>query len=247
MALLHSFERSGNTLFKHRGQIPIVLFVLAIPFMFFTHYDQISESWGTGLTVFSIFLSLLGFAIRGYAIGTTPKGTSGRNTQEQVAETLNSTGIYSLIRHPLYLGNYLMWIGIVVFTFNIYFVIIVSLLFWLYYERIMFAEERFLERKFGEKYLSWSIKVPAFIPNFKNYIKGAISFSFKSVLRREYSGILAMVVSFAFVDHLRYYILTGSFDPWRVSTYIVIAMVVIAIFLRTLKHNTRLLNEEGRW
>ncbi len=247
MALLHSFERSGNTLFKHRGQIPIVLFILAIPFMFFTHYDQISESWGTGLTVFSIFLSLVGFAIRGYAIGTTPKGTSGRNTQEQVAETLNNTGIYSLIRHPLYLGNYLMWIGIVVFTFNIYFVIIVSLLFWLYYERIMFAEERFLERKFGEKYLSWSIKVPAFIPNFKNYIKGAIPFSFKSVLRREYSGTLAMVVSFAFVDHLRYYFLTGSFDPWRVSSYIVIAMAVIAIFLRTLKHNTRFLNEEGRW
>jgi protein-S-isoprenylcysteine O-methyltransferase Ste14 len=247
MALLHSFERSGNTLFKHRGQIPIVLFLLAIPFMFFTHYDKINESWGIELTVFSVFLSLVGFAIRAYAIGTTPKGTSGRNTQEQVAETLNNTGIYSLIRHPLYLGNYLMWIGIVVFTFNIYFVIIVSLLFWLYYERIMFAEERFLERKFGESYLSWSIKIPAFIPNFKNYIKGAIPFSFKSVLRREYSGILAMVVSFTFVDHLRYYILTGQFDPWRVSSYTVIAMVVIAIFLRTLKHNTRLLNEEGRW
>jgi protein-S-isoprenylcysteine O-methyltransferase Ste14 len=247
MALLHSFERSGNTLFKHRGQIPIVLFILAIPFMFFTQYDQISESWTIGLTVLSVFLSVLGFAIRGYAIGTTPKGTSGRNTQEQVAETLNNTGIYSLIRHPLYLGNYLMWIGIVVFTFNIYFVIIVSLLFWLYYERIMFAEERFLERKFGEKYLSWSIKVPAFIPNFKNYIKGAIPFSFTSILRREYSGTLAMAVSFSFVDHLRYYFLTGNFDPWRVSSYIVIAVLVITILLRTLKHNTRLLNEEGRW
>ncbi|MCK7531382.1 MAG: isoprenylcysteine carboxylmethyltransferase family protein [Marinilabiliales bacterium] len=148
------------------GQIPIVLFLLAIPFMFFTHYDQISESWRIGLTVFSVFLSLVGFAIRGYAIGTTPKGTSGRNTQEQVAETLNNTGIYSLIRHPLYLGNYLMWIGIVVFAFNIYFVIIVSLLFWLYYERIMFAEERFLERKFGESYLSWSIKDSCLHPEF---------------------------------------------------------------------------------
>jgi protein-S-isoprenylcysteine O-methyltransferase Ste14 len=246
MALLHSFERSGNILFKYRGQIPILLFVLAIPFMFVTKYDQFSEKWVTGLSVLSIFISAIGFVIRAYAIGTTPKGTSGRNTQEQVAESLNSTGIYSLVRHPLYLGNYLMWIGIVVFSFNFYFVIIVSLAFWLYYERIMFAEERFLERKFGEKYLSWSLKVPAFIPNFEGYAKGTIPFSFKSVLRREYSGILAMVVSFAFVDHFRYYLLNGSFDLFRISTFAVGAMIILALLLRTLKHNTLLLDEEGR-
>ena len=53
-----------------------------------------------------------------------------------------------------------MWIGIVFFTFNWYFVIIVSLLYFLYYERIMFAEERFLERKFGQDYLDWSSNLP---------------------------------------------------------------------------------------
>ena len=89
------------------------------------------------------------FWVRSYTIGTTPRGTSGRNTEEQVAEQLNSSGIYSTVRHPLYLGNYLMWIGIVLFTKSISFTIIVSLMYWLYYERIMFAEERFLERKFG--------------------------------------------------------------------------------------------------
>jgi protein-S-isoprenylcysteine O-methyltransferase Ste14 len=247
MALLHSFERSGNILFKYRGQIPILLFILAIPFLLLTRYDKLSEQWIFGLTVLSVLISFTGFVIRAYAIGTTPTGTSGRNTKEQVAESLNNTGIYSLIRHPLYLGNYLMWIGIVVFTFNIYFVVIVSLAFWLYYERIMFAEERFLERKFGESYLSWSLKVPAFIPNFKNYIKGTFPFSFKSVLRREYSGVLALVVSFAFVDHFRYYIINDYFELMRLSTYIVAAVIIVALLLRTLKHNTKILNEEGRW
>jgi protein-S-isoprenylcysteine O-methyltransferase Ste14 len=247
MALLHSFEKSGNILFKYRGQIPVVFFLMAIPIIFFTTYESIPRTFQVGLTVFSIVISLIGFIIRAYAIGTTPKGTSGRNTREQIAESLNHTGIYSLVRHPLYLGNYLMWIGIVVFTFNVYFVVIISLAFWLYYERIMFAEERFLERKFGEDYLDWSKNVPAFIPGCGNYIRGSIPFSFKSVLRREYSGVLAMVVSFAFVDHLRFFIVNNSFDPWRISSYIVVFFAVLAFLLRSMKHKTNLLNEDGRW
>lgn len=247
MALLHSFENSGNTLFKYRGQIPAILFVLAIPVVFFTNYDNIPESLQNGLTIASIFISIVGFVIRAYAIGTTPKGTSGRNTKEQVADSLNQTGIYSTVRHPLYLGNYLMWIGIVMFTFNIYFVVIVSLAYWLYYERIMFAEERFLERKFGEAYLEWSKKVPAFIPGFRNYFRGSIPFSFITILRREYSGVLATVVGFAFIDHLRFYVVTMGFDLWRISTYAVLVFALLAFMLRTLKHHTKLLNEEGRW
>jgi len=62
------------------------------------------------ITYIAIALSMFGFIIRAIAIGTTPKGTSGRNTKEgQVAESLNTKGIYSMVRHPLYLGNYFMW------------------------------------------------------------------------------------------------------------------------------------------
>ncbi|MEZ5195376.1 MAG: isoprenylcysteine carboxylmethyltransferase family protein [Bacteroidales bacterium] len=246
MALLHSFEKSGNTLFKYRGQIPVILFVLVVPVMYFTDYSIFSRNDQMFLTVISILLSVFGFIIRAISIGTTPSGTSGRNTQEQVADSLNRTGIYSIIRHPLYLGNYLMWIGIVAFTFNIYFVLLVSLAFWLYYERIMFAEERFLERKFGNEYMDWSKRVPAFIPSFKIYVSGKIPFSMKTVFRREYSGVLATVLSFAFVDHLRYYFISGTIDPWRLSTYMLIATLLITIILRSLKHYTKVLNEEGR-
>src|SRR4029078_8364421 len=153
-----------NWLFKRRGFIPIVLFILAIPAVYFTDYTAMTSSFTTFINYLSVILSIPGFAIRAYTIGTTPRGTSGRNTDKQGAEQLNSTGIYSVVRHPLYLGNYLMWIGIVLFTKNISFAIIVSLLYWVYYERIMFAEERFLEKKFGDVYLKWSLTAPAFIP-----------------------------------------------------------------------------------
>ena len=106
MALVDSWEKQGNFLFKYRGQIPVLLFLIAIPFLYYTPDVNfiVQFYWN----VVSVLVSILGFAIRFYTIGTTPKGTSGRNTKEQIAEFLNSTGIYSVVRHPLYLGNYLM-------------------------------------------------------------------------------------------------------------------------------------------
>jgi protein-S-isoprenylcysteine O-methyltransferase Ste14 len=245
MALIHSFEASGNRLFRYRGQIPTVLFILAIPVLYFTDYTKIQDNLSLSLTILAIVLSLAGFIIRAYSIGTTPKGTSGRNTKGQVAEILNVSGIYSVVRHPLYLGNYLMWAGIVVFTFNLYFFILVSLAFWLYYERIMFAEERFLERKFGNEYLEWSKKVPAFIPSLTRFKKSAIPFSFKIILKREYSGILATTFGFAFVDMLRMYFTQHIFEWQRISVYAFVVAIVLTILLRTLKHSS-MLNEEGR-
>jgi protein-S-isoprenylcysteine O-methyltransferase Ste14 len=244
MALINELEKQGNLLFKYRGQFPVVLFILAIPFLYFTNSTQplLAENY----TFIAIALSVVGFLIRAYTIGTTPRGTSGRNTKEQVAEVLNSTGIYSMVRHPLYLGNYFMWIGIVVFTFNWYFVFVVSLLYWVYYERIMFAEERFLERKFGQQYLDWASNLPAFIPKFSQFKKSDIPFSVISVLRREYSGVLATVIGFVFVLLLRNFFEGNNTlvsDSWLIAIAIT---TLVSLFLRTLKRSTSLLDEEGR-
>jgi protein-S-isoprenylcysteine O-methyltransferase Ste14 len=247
MALVDSFEKKGNWLFRHRGQIPVILFIAAIPVVYFTDLSWLEVTSKNVLTITSILISLLGFIIRAIAIGTTPVGTSGRNTKEgQVAESLNTKGIYSMVRHPLYLGNYFMWIGIVLFTFNFSFVAIVSLLFWLYYERIMFAEERFLERKFGDEYMSWATTTPAFIPCFRKYKKNELPLSYKSILKREYSGLLATVVGFVFIDDLRRYFTSGGFEIDTISHWVLMITLFIVIVLRSLKHHTQIFSEVGR-
>jgi protein-S-isoprenylcysteine O-methyltransferase Ste14 len=246
MALIHSFESQGNWLFKRRGQIPLILFLLAIPAVFLTDYEKISPTRYTIINYLAAGLSILGAIVRAYTIGTTPRGTSGRNTDKQVAESLNTSGIYSAVRHPLYLGNYLMWLGIILFTQNFYFVLIASLLYWIYYERIMFAEERFLERKFGETYLEWSKKIPAFIPDFSAFRKSETRFSIKSVLRREYSGILATVIGFVYVEFLIGWVRWNKIAIGTNLIYLLAVTIVITLVLRTLKHHTGLLNEEGR-
>ncbi len=247
MALVNKLEKEGNFLFRHRGEIPIVLFMAAVPVIYFTDISYLKGNIRDYITYFAVFLSILGFVVRAIAIATTPKGTSGRNTKEgQVAESLNTTGIYSTVRHPLYLGNYFMWIGIVMFTFNWSFVIIVTLAFWLYYERIMFAEERFLERKFGNDYMDWANRTPAFIPCLKKFKKNVVPFSMVSVLRREYSGVLATVVGFVFIDDLRRYFAFGRFETETTAHYILAAAILMVLILRSLKHYTKLLSEEGR-
>jgi protein-S-isoprenylcysteine O-methyltransferase Ste14 len=248
MALIHSFESSGNWLFRYRGQIPVVLFLLAIPVIYVTDYSCFADyEWGYwALLGVASAVSFLGLLIRAIAIGTSNKNTSGRNTKEQIADALNTRGIYSTMRHPLYVGNYFMWIGIVIYTMNIWFVLLVSLAFWLYYERIMFAEERFLERKFGQDYLDWSLKVPAFIPSFKHYEKTDIPFSLKTILRREYSGITATILGFLFIDFLRDWFVSREIVMHNYYWVVLIIAFGISLVLRTLKHNTKLLYEADR-
>lgn len=139
-----------------------------------------------------------------------------------------------------------MWIGIVIYVLNPWYVIVVTLLFWLYYERIMFAEERFLERKFGENYISWSKKVPAFIPSMKNYEKSEIPFSMKTILRREYSGITATIIGFLFVEILRDYKFNQGFENNNMYWVVLGTALGFSLILRSLKHYTKLLNEEDR-
>jgi len=246
MSLEQSLEKQGNFLFKYRGQFPIVLFLLSIPFIYLNSLESSYDNLILFYNSIALFLSILGFLIRFYTIGTTPKNTSGRNTDKQIAETLNTTGIYSLIRHPLYLGNYLIWIGVCFFTYNLYFVLLTSLLFWLYYERIIYAEERFLESKFQDIFVLWSKSVSAFFPTTFSYKKTVIKFSIISVLRREYSSVLSAVVAFLYVDILRNFFNLNEFhisaNVFVVSSF----LIFLVLILRTLKHNTSLLKEKDR-
>lgn len=252
MALVEELEKSGNWLFRWRSFLPLALYVLALGVMLMgwdTDMDHLHLPWIWAC----LGVSLFGLLIRALTIGFTPRGTSGRNTKEgQVAESLNTKGIYSLVRHPLYLGNFFMWLGIILYVGNFWFTAVCCLLFWLYYERIMFAEEAFLRKKFGSAYFLWSKDTPAFWPGllFKSYRKSEVHFSFKNVLRREYSGFLAIFVSFALLDVVKnmkggYAIeLFDYIQPfWFYATC---GAAVVAGSLRTLKKRTKMLVVTGR-
>lgn len=104
----------------------------------------------------------------------------------------------------------------------------------------------FLEERFGEKFLQWSQKTPAFIPKLRNWQKPALPFSLRTVLRREYSSFFAIIVSFTVLEILGDRIVQGrwTFD----SVWMVIFGVSLLIYLiiRILKKRTNLLQVKGR-
>lgn len=250
MALIEEMEKSGNRLFRYRSYLPLVLYILAAVVIFSgseAHMNHSDLAWS--LTCLGV--GLFGQIIRVFTVGYTPKGTSGRNTSEgQVAESLNTSGIYSLVRHPLYLGNFFMWLGIFMYVGNWWFTSVCVLLFWVYYERIMFAEESFLRRKFGHKYTDWSKSTPAFFPNFKGFRRSGVTFSMRNVLKREYNGFFAMFLSFALVNAMINYrdfqLLELEFLLDPVWLYSLPAAFILFIVLRSLKKYTKVLNVRGR-
>ncbi len=139
-----------------------------------------------------------------------------------------------------------MGLGIALFVHLWWLTLIYVLLFWLYYERIIFAEEAYLREKFGKDYLNWANVTPVFVPKLKNYRKPNLSFSVKNVLRREYNGFFAVILCLFLLETFGNVIVTGQIGldtEWMVVLGIGFA---IWMTLRTLKKKTSLLKESGR-
>jgi hypothetical protein len=185
-------------------------------------------------------------SVRAATVGCSARGTSGRNRHAQAAASLNTTGMYSIVRHPLYVGNYLMWLGVAALPGVWWLPVLVSLAFWLYYERIMLAEEEFLSERFGDGFAQWAARTPAFIPRPGLWCRSTCRFSFRLVLQREYSGLFLLVLTFWAIELTGDFLLTGRlvFDP--VWNGIMAGITILCGGIYMLKHRTRLLRIEHR-
>lgn len=209
-------------------------------------YPYGSETVDRLWEVFCLFISCFGLFIRGYTIGHVPRGTSGRNIKNQLAETLNQVGIYSIVRNPLYLGNFFMILGVVSFIRVWWVDVIYALAFWLYYERIIAAEEAFLREEFGEVYERYMNRTPAFVPDYRLWQRNCLPFSFKTVLRREYPGFFAIILAMTMLEIAGDYAITGTLDVDTMWVGIFAFALLAYLGLRTLKKKTKILNVDGR-
>jgi len=225
MALREELSKQGDWLFRWRSYLPLFmlpLFALAL-----------IESTGPGylfkqpldraISVFCVLVSFAGLLFRALVIGFAPRGTSGGNTKKQRANTLSTTGIYSTVRHPLYFGNFIIFLGIVMFVKVWWFALLAVLTYWLYYERIMYREEEFLRGKFGEEFIAWAEKTPAFIPRFNNWQNPKISFSLQKIIFREYIGFFEIIACFTIINTIKNYLLFSQFSLSRIWTAFFIA------------------------
>jgi len=246
LALREEFKTQGNILFRFRSYLPLIFFGVILleisNFKYLGNDPVLDEVW----EMICLAVSFLGIGIRVYTIGHVPEKTSGRNTTQQIANVLNTTGIYSLVRHPLYLGNFFMWLGVMMFAYNGWLVLSFIVAYWLYYERIMYAEEEFLRGKFGEAYLEWAQKTPAFCPKFSNWKPFTLKFSWRHVIKREYHGLFGVILAFTILEAVGNYFAIGKFELDWLWQEIFAVNLVIYLVIRFLAKQTRILHVEGR-
>ena len=249
MELIKELDKQGNFLFKYRGTLPIVILLLGASVKAYVVWKSNTNAADFASNKFEyvcLVVALLGLAIRILAVGYAQKNTSGRNTEEQVADHLNTSGMYSIVRHPLYVGNFFMWLGVAMLTEDTWFIIAFILAYWLYYERIMYAEEQFIGKKFGARFTEWAAKTPAMIPAIGKWHNPDLKFSTKKVLRQEKNGFAAIFILFFIFDAISEYIVYDDVR-FRNKQWLIlcVASCVIYLVLKILKNSTKLLSPEA--
>lgn len=246
MALQEEFEKTGAYFFRWRSYLPLIMAVFFLLALIGYRTSFKNHSLNLAWDFFCLAVALSGEAIRFFTVGYVPRGTSGRNTKGQVADTLNTTGMYAVVRNPLYLGNFVIWFGLSLFMKLWWFTALIVLFFVVFYERIIFTEERFLRDKFGNDFLQWAETTPVIIPNFRNWRPPALPFSWKSALVREYGSFYAVIATFTVLQ-----LLAGLCSAGRLTMDIIwlkmfAAGTVFYLTVRYLKKKTKLLATTDR-
>ena len=144
-----------------------------------TFFACIASIWSNHQYLFKIYndnivLLYLGIAISGIAITlfAISRFSLGSNYSpcydSYMPKNLKTTGIYSLVRHPIYSSNILLMIGIFISTGSLIIAANTIILF-TYYILSAIIEERAIVKSFP-KYKSYKSRTGMFLPNFSRMI-----------------------------------------------------------------------------
>ncbi len=189
----------GLFLFRHRGLFVVFLLPGAVVAVLERRSAALPAASGLGWLTACLAVSLLGLAVRAAALGSAPPGASTRSLRAPSASRLNVTGMYSLCRHPVYLGNLFVLMGFALALKSWWFVLTAALVYWLLYERVIVAEERFLGERFGISHRRWADRTPTFWPRPGLWLHPETRFSWRTVIFREYNSLLLIASIFLFL------------------------------------------------
>jgi len=144
--------RAGAVLFRNRSWLPVPFLVVAL----LAPAHPTINHWIAGAV-----LIVIGEWIR--LAGVSAAGTVTRRRSRDV-QRLVTYGIFRWVRNPLYVGNFLIWMGFVVISAVMWFLPIAIVIFAIEYTLIVAYEEGVLESIFGREYLAYKQTTPRWIP-----------------------------------------------------------------------------------
>ncbi len=223
--------RIGDQCFRFRAisVVPIILIC------FFVFNPDDPGRFNTLISISGFAIALFGGLIRMTSVGFSKPVTSGRENYLK-ADNLNTGGLYSLIKNPLYVGNFFIYNGVIIAYTSINALILLNIFFALNYYFIILSEENFLKKEFGKEYIDYFENVPKVIPNFKNYKKNEGKFSLLKVILREKNTTFYWILLYVVSLLLKQYKLNeGTIDNFWYHAMPVIVMLVLNIGLTIYK------------
>jgi Putative protein-S-isoprenylcysteine methyltransferase len=139
-----------------------------------------------------------GESLRIASVGFAHSGTSGRESFLK-ADRLNTTGLYSLARNPLYWGNLLIFAGLLAAFANPWALALFIVFLFLQYHFIVLAEESYLQERHGRAYEEYCGRVRRWLPRFSNWAPPSGSFAWKKVLFKENDSCFNLLLAFVLI------------------------------------------------
>ena len=173
----------GNFFFHYRnGLFPLAYALLFMPGAPLLKDDRIALWAG-------LALALAGQSIRAITVGLDYIIRGGR-ARQVYAERLVQGGIFAHCRNPLYVGNYLILLGVGLAANSLLFFCVAIPFFTFAYWAIIAAEENFLRHKFGIEYEDYCRRVDRFWPRWSGLGRtfSSMQFNWRRLITAEYGS-----------------------------------------------------------
>lgn len=148
----------------YRQSLAIILFLF---------YALIASPPAQVISLLAAVCVIVGELIRVWAAGVVVKN-----------EQLATSGPYSYVRHPLYVGNILGVTGMTVISGTWWAYVITALFFWMFYPTTIRYEDGKLENMFGEPWRQWGAEVRALVPRLTPYSREPMGWSLRRAAGR---------------------------------------------------------------
>ena len=158
------------------------VWVLILPFFYFANPNPATLMWGFAV-------AFLGLAARAWAAGHIHKD-----------EELATGGPYAHTRNPLYLGSFLIGVGVTVAGAQPVFLVLFAVFFLGLYSAQSRVEAEYLSERFGDAYVRYSLNVPLLLPRPRPDPTPMERTSFRGTryfLNREWEAGLGVLAGFA--------------------------------------------------
>lgn len=233
----------GNFLFKYRNIVfPLVLLILLTRFR--PGFIANNRIYDICLDATGILVTIFGQGVRAMVIGLAYIKRGGVNKKVH-ADDLVVSGIFAHCRNPLYLGNLMIILGLLIVHNSIWVYVLGLSFFLISYSAIVMAEEVYLLDKFGDAYRDYCNRTGRWSFNFHGLREtfSKMHFNWRRVILKDYTTMMTWTITLSLLlgwQTITFYGLENAGDTLIYLSVVITLLLTTGLYVRLLKKSGRL-------